>query len=159
MRACRTCGALTILATMPTASGAVLPMAVLVLHTLHHAAAAAAAAQPVQLCKCDAGHSAAQAWVWGTPSAGNCGGMETSLSQVRLRSDPSRCLFMGGGTKPTYLSVGACNSTALGAPLKLSFRAQHNAGLVRDRLGWIVFVRNCFLLRTDILATLRLLTI
>ena len=89
-------------------------------------------ARPVQLCACDAASAATQAWTWGAPGAGSGGGMATALSRVRLKSDPSLCLVVGSGAEPMYLSVDACNASSVGAPLELSFRAQHNAGLVRD---------------------------
>ena len=65
---------------------------------------------------------------------------------IRLLADPSRCLFTGGGARPTYLELRDCSGgtghrhldaagpepLALSQPLTLSFRSTHAAGSGRN---------------------------
>ena len=94
------------------------------------AAAAPAGKLPVQLCACDPAHAASQQWTWGQRRADAAHpGAATTPEPLRLKAHPNLCLFDGWGKKPTYLYVDECSA---GTPPKLSFRSEHNPGLVRD---------------------------
>ena len=80
-------------------------------------AAAAAPPQPVQLCGCDEAARGAQTWLWGNRTAGGV----TAPAPLRLRADPSRCLYAGqvaGRSQPHALYVDDC---ARATPPNFSF--------------------------------------
>ena len=81
------------------------------------ALAAAAPPQPVQLCGCDEAARGAQTWLWGNRTAGGV----TAPTPLRLRGDPSRCLYAGqvaGRSQPHALYVDDC---ARATPPNFSF--------------------------------------
>ena len=81
------------------------------------ALAAAAPPQPVQLCGCDEAARGAQTWLWGNRTPGGV----TAPAPLRLRADPSRCLYAGqvaGRSQPHALYVDDC---ARATPPNFSF--------------------------------------
>ena len=81
------------------------------------ALAAAAPPRPVQLCGCDRTARGAQTWLWGNRTAGGV----TAPTPLRLRGDPSRCLYAGqvaGRSQPHALYVDDC---ARATPPNFSF--------------------------------------